>query len=176
MFDALAAQSGLPVAAAPSPPPPLPPAAPPGAPSGAGNGSGGAGAAGDGDVYSRVAAKLGSTAEVIAETFRFDGNSVELIVPTSRVAAAKREAQQQITLLTIAVRLAAGLDEEWTSLDHARAICTHYGRMDSNYSRNVGELQTELRMSGGRSKSAKLTRPGCERATEVLHAVAGAES
>ncbi len=105
----------------------------------------------------------------LADLYATDQDGMlEVQVPTNKLTAGKREASQELALLTCAGRQAAG--EGATPHATLRAVCDRYGKLDSgNFSTALKAVEHLWMVSGtSHQKTYRLRTPGWEEATELV--------
>lgn len=118
---------------------------------------------------SRIGEKLNLEEARVSEVFDVDDEGVHLTVRRSVLDDKQKVAQQEIAYLVVAARQADG-SEEWTPISFVAAAAHDRGVHDSNFARNVGELDGEgLRFKGQRTKrELKMNQVGFEKAAEFV--------
>lgn len=127
-------------------------------------------------VLTRIAARLRVGQEAVESVFHAEGNGFDILVPGSRLDRTKSGATKQLALLITAARQGAEL-EEWTDADEIRHFAEEFKRYDSaNYASSIKELSDVLLIrQSGRKILVKLSRPGWERAAELVRRLSGEE-
>lgn len=96
----------------------------------------------DDSAAGSIASRLDVDADLLARLVDVDDDGAHLVVPRKALASGKRPAMRQLTLLVVAIRQAAGM-EDWTETATIRETCQEYGVYDQpNFS-------TELRSVPG---------------------------
>lgn len=125
------------------------------------------------EVLERIAAELDVPAAAIERVYRVDGEKLDLEVPPSALPDSDAGAARQIALLIAAGRQLGGLDEKWTDIDEIRDVCVEYSRYDvNNFATSLKRLRDELRFG---DEGVRITRPGKERAQDLVRRLGGAE-
>jgi hypothetical protein len=121
------------------------------------------------DPLARIAGKLGLPLDLVGDVFYIDSGELGIGLPTSSFDRTKAGATKQLALVIAAGRQAAGLDE-WTSSAVIRAMCQEYGRFDSaNFATTLRSIGSAFSYRGkGFNLEVRLTRPGLERASELI--------
>lgn len=125
----------------------------------------------------RLTQRLGLDRDVVAQVFDFDGEQPTLIVPSSRLPAAKATATQHIAVL-ICAAMQGGLGQSETSADLIRRTCEDFGRYDeSNFAATLRQISQLLIPSGTpRTRTYRLSRPGYDRARSLVEGIVSAHS
>jgi hypothetical protein len=126
---------------------------------------------GEGGAPELIATRLGVTADVVEQAYFVDGDTLEVVLPPSKLDVKKSRATEQIALLVAAGRQAAGLDDDgWTSVDPIRVACEHFKRHDpSNFATTIKDMSELLTVRGsGRERKVKMTAPAWQRASELI--------
>lgn len=124
-------------------------------------------------LLGKVAKRLGLSDELLPYFYEEDQGDLRLVIrrdmlpnPNSRAAA-----MRDVGLLVLAGRQAAEF-EEWTRYETPRAECEELNVLDrANFAAELQTLDVRVRGSG-RSKEAKLTRHGFDRASELVQTMA----
>jgi hypothetical protein len=119
----------------------------------------------------RVSDKFKVSLAHVEHAFVFEGEEVELIVPSSRLDPAKSRASEQIALLIAGARQASGLDSDgWTSVEHIRRCCEHFRRHDANnFAATLRDMDDVFQIRGtGRDRKVRMSAPGWQRAGDLL--------
>jgi hypothetical protein len=115
-----------------------------------------------------VAAKLRLEAELVERVLDFDEDGVHLIVPRSYLAKAKSTAIQQVAMVLVAARQAAGL-EEWTPQSVIREETEVLGVEDrSNFAAHIKNLVGVRTRGSGRTGELKMNAVGYETAADFI--------
>lgn len=132
----------------------------------------GEGSAHDGasDELVRIGKKLKLPAELVGRIFEVEDQAVHLLVSRSDLDDKVITAQQEITLLVLAARQAAGVDAEMTAVEDVRAVLSDFGVLDRNFSSNIASLKGgQVRFSGSAQKRQfKVNQPGYEAAADIV--------
>lgn len=149
-------------------------AAPPSGGSAAGGKS--APAAADGTLLSKVAVKLKVDLDSIKEVYHEADGKFDIIVSPTMLEKAKSTGMKQLALLVAAVRQGAEL-EEFTDADHVRYFADAFNRYDAgNFATDLKSMEDEFRIRrDGRKILIKLSRPGWDRAAELVRRLGGAD-
>lgn len=128
-----------------------------------------------GGLFDQAAQRLGVPREVLEDVFHTDGDEIGIGLAASRFDKSKSGGTRQLALLVAAARQAAGL-EEWTSTGVIREVCRDYGKFDSaNFASTIRGMGDVFNFRGrGHQLDVKLTRPGYERAGELLQGLTSA--
>ena len=124
-------------------------------------------------LLAKVARRLGVDEAILTYFYEEDQGDLRLVVrrqmlPNSNSRAA---AMRAVGLLVLAGRQAAEL-EEWTSYDVIRAECDELNVLDRpNFATELQSLEMRTRPIG-RTKEAKLSRHGFDRATQLIQSMA----
>lgn len=124
----------------------------------------------------KIAARLRVSEASLESVYHPDGNAFDILVPGSRLDAKKAPATKQLALLVCAARQGAEL-EEWTDADEIRHFSEEFKRYDSaNFASAIKELSDVLLIrQSGRKMLVKLSRPGWERAADLVRRLSGEE-
>jgi hypothetical protein len=127
-----------------------------------------------GDLVGLVAARLRLNREAVGEVFDVTDGRLNVIVSTRKLAAGKAPATKQLALLVATARQGADI-EEWTDADEIRRFVEEYKRYDSaNFAATLKEMDDIFRVKqSGRKISVKLSRPGWDRAAELINKLGG---
>jgi hypothetical protein len=122
----------------------------------------------------KIAKKLKLDPALVGRIFEIDGDTVHLLVSTSDLDSKASVSQQEITLLVIAARQAAGLDDELTHVKEVREIAKEFGVFDSNFSGNITPLKgSRIRFTGSAAtRQFKMNQPGFEAAAAIVKRLA----
>lgn len=132
-----------------------------------------AGGSGDdgaqGQSLASIASRFGVPLSIVEDAYYIDGDSVALSIAPSRFNAQKAAGTKQIALLTAAARQGGGW-EEWTSVQPIRDATREYGRFDSsNFAATIKDMGDAFNLRGrGHQAEIRVTRPGYERAAQLL--------
>lgn len=122
-----------------------------------------------GSSLDRLAVRLGVSEFALADVFAIEDGAVSLHVSSSRISVAKSRATKEISLLMVAARQGAGIDESWTEVAHVRDALTQYNRYDtSNFSKYLRDTGDVFNFRGKPVQLLRLTRQGWEAATELV--------
>lgn len=129
-----------------------------------------------GDLVGTIAARLRLDREVVGEVFDETDGRIDVIVPPRKLAAGKSPATKQLALLIAAARQAAEI-EEWTDADEIRRFVEDFKRYDqANFASSLKEMDDIFRLKqSGRKITLKLSRPGWDRAVELITKLSGEE-
>lgn len=130
----------------------------------------------DGSLLASVADKLKLDVETVKEVFHEADGKFDIIVPSSKLEKAKSTGMKQIALLVAAARQGGEL-EEFTDADQIRSFAEQFKKYDGgNFATDLQSMTDEFRIRrDGRKIYVKLSRPGLERATELVKKLAGEE-
>lgn len=122
------------------------------------------------DLLARIAEKLRLNRDVVKEVFSIDDGTLTLLVPSSRLEKAKAGATRQIALLVAGGRQAAGIDDEWTSIEEIREVCNDFGKYDApNFSHAINSLDQFCSFKGkGQKREVRLNRQGFEEVAQLV--------
>jgi hypothetical protein len=124
-----------------------------------------------GTALAGLATKLGIDEATAARVYDIDDDGLHVVLSPSRFNGQVTYAMQEIARLVVAGRQAAGIDEDWTSVDEARKVCENRGRYSSsNFATQVKKLDGDgFRVRGtGRSRELKASAVGYERTGELV--------
>jgi hypothetical protein len=135
------------------------------------------GAPGDDDPLTRIATALSVDIETVKSIYHDTGSDLDLVVSNSKLPTQKAVATREIALLVTAGRQLGGYDDEYTSLEHIRRQCEEHKRLDGpNFTKALVQFEPLTLKGKGRSRAARLSRPGREQARELILRLSGAES
>jgi hypothetical protein len=122
-----------------------------------------------------AASRLGVPRAIFDDVFHSDGDSIGVGLAASRFDKTRSGGTRQLALLIAAARQAAGL-EEWTPTTAIREVCRDYGKFDSaNFASTLRTMGDVFNFRGrGHQLEVRLTRPGYERAAQLIQELAGA--
>lgn len=122
----------------------------------------------------QIAEKLRIDPAIVEDVFFEDDGEVGVGIAASSLDHSKSGATRQLALLVAASRQASGL-EEWTPSSAIRAVCTDYGRFDTaNFASTLRSMGPVFSYRGkGQNLEVRLTRPGIERAADLVHELGG---
>lgn len=122
------------------------------------------------DGIGLIAQKLKLPTEQVGRVFEVDGDTVHLLVSSSSLGGSKKVQQQELTLLTVAARQAAGIDSDLTSIDDVRPVLSDFGVLDRNVSGSIEDLKgSRMRFAGTpRKREFKMNQPGYEAVAELV--------
>jgi hypothetical protein len=125
------------------------------------------------DLLAKIAARLRLTEQIVSDVYEETDGAIDVIVPAARFEARKAPAAKQIALLVAAARQGAEL-EEWTDVDQIRHFAEEYKKYDpNNFAATLKEMDDVFRVKQtGRTITLKLSRPGWDKAAELVQAVA----
>jgi hypothetical protein len=131
-----------------------------------------------GSPLERIAAKFNLDLDVVDQVLSADAESVHLIVAPGKLASSKTEGTQQIALLIAAGRQAAGLDQEWTSLNDIRGVAEEFKKYDGpNFAKHIRRMENDFNFKGSKQKlEVKVARPGWESAKALIVQLSGANA
>lgn len=126
------------------------------------------------DWLARIAARVNLSTDQVESVYFLDRDKLELVVAPGRFETAKTRGTEQIALLVAAGRQAAGLDEDWTSVDPIREQCEHFKRYDaSNFAATIKAMHDIFTVRGaGRDRKVRMTAPAWHRAAELVQSLA----
>jgi hypothetical protein len=129
------------------------------------------------DAIGLIAQRLEVTREDAERVYNVEEDALTLVLSSSKLSSAKKTATQEIALLVAAGRQAAGLDAETTDAERIREVAEHYRKYDApNFARSIKEMDNVFIVrENGRKKMVKMTKPGWERAGQLLRSSVGAE-
>jgi hypothetical protein len=129
-----------------------------------------------GAIVGSIAARLRLNPEVVGEVYDETDGKLDVIVPPRKLAAGKATATKQLALLVVAARQAAEI-EEWTDADEIRRFVEDFKRYDqANFAATLKDMDDIFRVKqSGRKISLKLSRPGWDRAVELITKLSGEE-
>jgi hypothetical protein len=113
--------------------------------------------------------------DALADIVALGADGPELVVPSGRLAGSKMAATAEIALLVAAVRQGAGVDEDWTPVEAVRQVVGLYGKYDPpNFAKHIRGAGDSFSTRGkGKEMEIRLTRPGWERATQLIGRLGG---
>lgn len=118
-----------------------------------------------------LAQKLGISEDEAEQIYDLDGDGLHLTVQPSRLDSKVTAAMSQIARLVVAGRQAAGVDEDWTSVQDVRAACENRGRYSQgNFSTYVKSLDGDgFRVRGeGTQRAFKANARGFEQTGALI--------
>ncbi len=129
-----------------------------------------------GDLVGTIAARLRLDREIVGEVFDETDGKIDIIVPPRKLATAKAPAVKQLALLVAVARQGADV-EEWTDADEIRGFVEDFKRYDqANFASTLKQMDDIFRFKqSGRKITMKLSRPGWDRAVELITKLAGAD-
>lgn len=121
--------------------------------------------------------RIGVSSVVLEDAVSVRDGEIELHFPSAAISSVKKNATRELTLLVTAVRLGAGVDDQWTPVVHIRAALQDYGRYDAaNFAENLRAVEPLVNLRGkGASAEVRLTRQGWEQAGALFRTLAGHE-
>jgi len=127
----------------------------------------------------KIASRLGLDVGVVQDVFHYDEErGLQVGISPKKLEASRAGGAKQLALLVAAGRQAAGLDEgDWTEVDEIRQVCQDYKKFDSgNFAKHIAGMKDEFNVRGSAQKrEVKITRPGWDKARELVERLAGAE-
>lgn len=140
------------------------------------SGGGAAGAAATGSLLAKVAQNLRVDVDTVKDVYHEADGKFDIIISPTRLEKAKSTGMKQLALLVVAARQGAEL-EEFTDADHVRYFAEQYKKYDSaNFATDLKSMETEFRIRReGRKILLKLSRPGIERAAELVRRLGASE-
>jgi hypothetical protein len=123
----------------------------------------------DGPSLAAIASRFGVDRGSIDETYYVDGEALGLAIAPARFQRTKAAATQQVALLLGAGRQAGGWDD-WTAVATIRSACRDYGFLDeANFATTIKRMGDVFSFRGrGRQLEVRVTRPGYERAADLV--------
>lgn len=128
------------------------------------------------DTIGAVAERLRLDREIVVQVFDETDGKIDIIVPPRKLATGKAPATKQLALLVAAARQAAEIDE-WTDADEIRRIAEEFKKYDqSNFAATLKQMDDVFHIKqSGRSIKVRLSRPGWDRAAELVTKLTGEE-
>jgi hypothetical protein len=128
-------------------------------------------------LLERIGERVHVTADRLGYVYAEDGRHVRVIIRSAKLAKAKAAGAQQVALLVMAGRQAAGIDD-YTESSVLRDECKRYGKFDqTNFGKHMRALDDAVITQGkAQTTKRKLTDPGFDRAGELTTKLLGEEA
>jgi hypothetical protein len=130
-----------------------------------------------GSLIDHLATRLKLDRDVVNEVFHEVDGEVRLAVSPSKLSnSSVKAAAQEIALLTAAARQGSEM-ETTTSQIEVRTIAAEYRKLDSaNFASHISEMKNDFQFIGkGKNRQLKVSRPGWERAKQLVYSLGGGE-
>jgi hypothetical protein len=129
-----------------------------------------------GTLLAKVAVRLKIDLDTVKEVYHEADGKFDIIVSPTMLEKAKSTGMKQLALLVAAARQGAEL-EEFTDADHVRHFADAFNKYDGgNFATDLKSMEDEFRVRrDGRKILIKLSRPGWDRAAELVRRLGGAE-
>lgn len=126
------------------------------------------------DLLERVAVRLGTSPETVMGVFYEENGGLSLGISSSKLDSSAARATKQIALVLAAGRQAAGLDEDWTSVDTIRDVCRDFKKLDvNNFAGTITEMDDVFNFRGkGKQRAVRVAKPGWAKAKQVVESLA----
>jgi hypothetical protein len=128
---------------------------------------------GEASAAERAAKKLHVEERQLDRVLEFDPDGVHLLVQRSKLPRAKSEAIQQVALLVVAGRQAAGMDPEgWTHQSHVRDATEALGVDDrKNFATHLKRVDGLRNRGSGKTGELKANAVGFEAAARLIQQI-----
>jgi hypothetical protein len=128
----------------------------------------------------RIAERLQVDVDVVRDVFHYDDErGLKIVISPKKLEPSRAGGTKQLALLVAAGRQAAGLDEDdWTDIGEVRQVAQDYKKFDSaNFAKHISGMKDEFNVTGPAQKRLiKVTRPGWDKARELVERLAGVEA